>query len=301
MSIGTQENWMIPAEQQRAIIAKALDLGFNFFDTANQYSHGQSEKVVGQLLKEVREDVVIATKVFYPVGDGPNDSGLSRYHVLREAQKSLDRLETDHIDLYQIHRWDYGTPILETLEALDDLVHQGKVRYVGASSTFAWQLAKALFTSDMHNLVRFVSFTNHYNLCYREEEREVIPLCHDQGIAILPWSPLARGFLTGKYQRNQAPTGKRYNSDKLLPTRYFHAEDFDVLESVQEVAKEKGVNPSQIALAWLLKKGVTAPIIGVTKIEHLQDAVDAMSVPLSADDMKRLEEPYKLHPILEHS
>lgn len=301
MSFGNSSEWMIEIDKARPIIKKALDLGINFYDTANVYSNGRSEEIVGELLNEVRDDVIIASKARQKVGDGVNDSGLSRFHVMREIERSLKRLKTDRIDLYQIHRWDYDTPIEETLVALNDLVQEGKVRYIGASSMFAWQLAKALFTSDMLQIARFVSMQNHYNLCYREEEREVIPLCRDQGIALIPWSPLARGFLAGKYKRNQTPETARYRSDEILAKRFFKEEDFDVVERAEEIAREKGVTSSQIALAWLLHKGVTAPIIGATKVEHVEEAAASTELKLSGDDMKRLEEPYKLHPILGHT
>jgi 1-deoxyxylulose-5-phosphate synthase len=301
MSFGNSSEWMLELEKSRPIIKRALDLGINFYDTANVYSNGRSEEIVGELLHDVRNDVVIASKVRFDVGERPNDHGLSRYHVMRESKKSLKRLNTDRMDLYQIHRWDYETPIEETLTALNDLVRDGLVNYIGASSMFAWQFAKALFTSDKLGISRFVSMQNHYNLCYREEEREMIPLCRDQGIALIPWSPLARGFLSGKYKRNEKPDGSRYKSDQLLPTRFFKSEDFDVVERATEVAKEKGVGTSQVALAWLLHKEVTAPIIGATKVEHVEEAVAATELRLSDDDMKRLEEPYKMHPILGHN
>jgi len=265
------------------------------------YSLGRSEEIVGELLHDVRDEVVIATKVRLKMGDGVNDSGLSRFHIMRESARSLKRLKTDRIDLYQIHRWDYDTPIEETLLALNDLVRQGKVLYIGASSMFSWQFEKALCLSDKLKLARFISMQNHYNLCYREEEREMIPLCKEEGIAILPWSPLARGFLSGKYRRGQNPDSARYRSDQLLPSRFFKPEDFDVLERAEELAKEKGVSVSQISLAWLLHKGVTAPIIGATKVEHIEEAVAATDLKLSSDDLRRLEEPYKLHPVLGHS
>ena len=291
---------MLEIDRAKPIMQRALDLGINFFDTANVYSDGRSEEIVGELLKEVRDDVVIATKVWGKTGEGVNDSGLSRLHIMNEAEKSLKRLGTDRIDLYQTHRWDYSTPIEETLLTLDDLVHSGKVNYIGASGTFAWQFAKALFTSDLLKISRFVTMQNHYSLAYREEEREMMPLCKDQDIATIPFSPLARGFLSGKYRRGDAPNTTRSRTDPLLPERFFRPEDFDVVERVQEIAKEKGVTPSQIALAWLFHKGVTAPIIGATKIEHIEEAVSAVELKLSGDDMKRLEEPYKLHPIIGH-
>jgi aryl-alcohol dehydrogenase-like predicted oxidoreductase len=301
MSFGTAD-WMIESDKAQPIMKRALDLGINFFDTANVYSDGRSEEIVGEFLKDHREDIVIATKVRSEVGEGPNDSGLSRLHILREVEKSLKRLKTDHIDLYQIHRWDYETPIQETLLALDNVVNSGKARYIGGSSMYAWQFAKALFTSDLLGIARFVSMQNFYNLCYREEEREMNPLCKDQGIAIIPWSPLARGFLTGKYKRGEMPNSVRVKSEpeKIFRSRYFKPEDFDILENAEQIAKEKGVTTSQIALAWLLHKGVTAPIIGATKIEHVEEAALAPEVKLSSDDMKRLEEPYKIHAISGH-
>ena len=301
MSFGNSSEWMIEIDKAAPIIKKALDLGINFYDTANVYSNGRSEEIVGELLNGVRDDVIIASKVRQKVGEGVNDSGLSRFHIMREIERSLKRLKIERIDLYQIHRWDYDTPIEETLVALNDLVREGKVRYIGASSMFAWQFAKALFTSDMLQIARFVSMQNHYNLCYREEEREMIPLCRDQGIALIPWSPLARGFLAGKYKRNRNPETARYRSDEILAKRFFKEEDFDVVERAEEVAREKGVTSSQIALAWLLHKGVTAPIIGATKVEHVEEAAASTELKLSSDDMKRLEEPYKLHPILGHT
>jgi aryl-alcohol dehydrogenase (NADP+) len=219
---------------------------------------------------------------------------------MQQIKGSLKRLQMDHVDLYQIHRWDYAAPIEETLGALDDLVRQGSTHYIGASSMFAWQFLKALQTSERLGLERFVSMQNHYNLVYREEEREMIPLCKQEGIGLIPWSPLARGFLTGKYKRGEKWKATRYESDKLLPDRFFKPEDFDVLEEVVSVAKEKGVPPAQIALAWLLHKGATAPIVGATKVEHIEDAVAAIDVKLSAFDLERLEAKYKPHPIIGH-
>ena len=301
MSFGNSEEWMVEIDKARPIVQRALDLGLNFFDTANLYSNGRSEEIVGELLKDHRDDAVIATKVRLKVGEGPNKEGLSRFHILQQARKSLKRLRTDRIDLYQIHRWDYSTPIEETLIALNDLVRQGTVGYIGASSMWAWQLAKALFGSDRLGIARFVSMQNHYNLCYREEEREMIPLCKDQGIGLIPWSPLARGFLTGRYKRGKTPITSRYKTDKYFAERFFRPEDFDVVERVEEVAKEKGTTTAQIALAWLLHKGVNAPIIGATEVEHIDEAVGSLDLQLSADDMRKLEEPYKTHRILGHS
>jgi aryl-alcohol dehydrogenase-like predicted oxidoreductase len=298
MSFGNSEEWMVEIDKARPIVKKAIDLGVNFFDTANVYSNGRSEEIVGELLKDHRDDVVIATKVRLSTGQGPNREGLSRYHIMDQARKSLRRLQTDHIDLYQTHRWDYATPIEETLVALNDLVRHRMVNYIGASSMFAWQFAKALYTSDRLGIARFVSMQNHYNLCYREEEREMIPFCDDQRIGLLPWSPLARGFLTGRYKREQKAETPRYRSDKYFAERFFRPEDFDVVERAEQIAKEKGVTPSQIALSWLLHKGVCSPIIGATKVEHVEDAVHSLDVKLSPDDVKRLEEPYKPHRII---
>ena len=298
MSFGNSEEWMVEIERAKPIVRRALDLGVNFFDTANVYSNGRSEEIVGELLKDHRDDMVIATKVRLKVGEDPNGEGLSRYHIIDQVKKSLNRLQTDRIDLYQTHRWDYSTPIDETLLALNDLVRQGSVNYIGTSSMFAWQFAKALTASDLLGIARFVSMQNHYNLCYREEEREMIPFCKDQGIGLIPWSPLARGFLTGRYKRGGKTDTPRYRSDKYFAERFFRPEDFDVVECAEEIAKDKGVTVSQIALAWLFHKGVCAPIIGATKVEHLEDAVSALEVKLSSDDMKRLEEPYKAHRII---
>jgi len=298
MSFGNSEEWMVEIDKARPILKRALDLGVNFFDTANVYSNGRSEEIVGELLKDHRDEVVIATKVRLKVGEGPNSEGLSKYHIMGQVKKSLRRLRTDRIDLYQTHRWDYSTPVEETLLALNDLVRQGIVNYIGTSSMFAWQFAKALAASDLLGIARFVSMQNHYNLCYREEEQEMIPFCKDQEIALIPWSPLARGFLTGRYKRGGKADTARYRSDKYFADRFFRPEDFDVVERTVEIAKEKGVTVSQIALAWLLHKGVCAPIIGATKVEHLEDAVGSLDVKLSPDDMKRLEEPYKPHRII---
>ena len=298
MSFGNSEEWMIEIDKARRIMKRALDLGVNFFDTANVYSAGRSEEIVGELLEDHRDAVVIATKVRLSTGEGPNKEGLSRYHIMDQVKKSLKRLQTDRIDLYQIHRWDYSTPIYETLVTLNDLIRQGMVNYIGASSMFAWQFTKTLYTSDRLGIARFVSMQNHYNLCYREEEREMIPLCKEQKIALLPWSPLARGFLSGRYKRGKAADSPRYRTDKYFAERFFQPEDFDVLERVEEVAKEKGVTPSQIALAWLLHKGVCAPIIGATRAEHVEEAVNSLDVKLSTDDMKKLEEKYKPHRII---
>ena len=297
LTFGNIDEWTIEIDLARLIVRRALDLGINFFDTADAYSKGRSEEIIGELLKERRDEVIIATKVYSKMGDGPNERGLSRVHIYNQVKQSLKRLQTDHIDLYQIHRWDYDTPIEETLKTLTDLVHHEKVRYIGASSMYAWQFAKALWTSYQLGLERFESMQNQYNLCYREEEREMIPLCRDQQIAIIPWSPLAGGFLSGKYKRGTTIDSSRARHYSQWRERWFKPEDFDVAERVEEVAKEKWVTPSQIALAWILAKNVTAPIIGATKVKHVEEAVEALNINLSINDIKRLEEPYKLHPI----
>ena len=301
MSFGNDADWKLELDNARPIVKRALDLGINFFDTANYYSLGRSEEITGELLRDYRDDVVLATKVYFPMGEKPNQHGLSRLHVMKQLDSSLRRLATDHVDLYQIHRWDYETPIEETLRTLDDLVHQRKIMYIGASSMWAWQFEKALWTSDHLGLEQFVSMQNHYNLCYREEEREMIPLCRDQGVGLLPWSPLAKGFLSGSYKRGEKPNSKRFKSDELLGDRFFRPEDFDVVERLEDVAKGKGVSPAQVAISWLLHKGVTAPIVGPTRVEHVEEAVAAVDVKLNEDDMRRLEEPYKPHRVIGHT
>jgi aryl-alcohol dehydrogenase-like predicted oxidoreductase len=300
MSFGNDAAWKVELDQARKLVKKAIDLGIDFFDTANVYSTGRSEEITGECLKGYRDNVVVATKVYFPMGEGPNDSGLSRRHIMQQVKASLKRLQMDYVDLYQIHRWDYSTPIEETMRALDDVVHLGFARYIGASSMFSWQFLKALHTSQQLGLEKFVSMQNHYNLLYREEEREMIPLCKEEGIALIPWSPLARGFLAGKYKRGETPNTPRYQSDRYLSERYFTPDDFQVQETVQALAEEKGVTPAQIALAWLLHKNVTAPIIGATKSEHIEEAVAAMEIKLEAEDMIRLEAGYKPHPVIGH-
>lgn len=290
--------WQIELEEGRRVIKKAIDGGINFFDTANQYSNGRSETILGECLKPWRDAAVIATKVGFPMGDGPNDAGLSRRHIMYEIRASLKRLQTDHVDLYQIHRWDYQTPIEEVLIALNDIVRQGMSLYIGASSMYAWQFLKSICISQRLGLESFTSMQGHYNLAYREEEREMTPLCQEIGAAYLAWSPLARGFLAGKYKRGEKPKTVRYLNDEYLEKRYFRPEDYDVAEAVEIVAKRKGVSSAQIALAWLLRKGVTSPILGVTKLEQIDEAIDALNVNLDEEDMRTLETPYKPHPVL---
>ncbi|OUL19207.1 aldo/keto reductase [Nostoc sp. RF31YmG] len=305
MTYGSRKlrEWVLEEEESRPFIKLALDLGINFFDTADVYSLGASEEIVGRALKDFaqRDQVAIATKVHGKVGDGPNDRGLSRKHIFDSIDASLRRLQTDYVDLYQIHRWDYETPIEETLEALHDIVKVGKVRYLGISSVFAWQLAKALYTADIHGWTRFVSIQNHYNLVYREEEREVIPLALDQGIGIIPWSPLARGFLAGNRSKSDYGETLRAKTDEFAHNLYYQDSDFQVVDRVVELAAKRDVKPTQIALAWLLHQpGVTSPIIGASKIEHLKEAVEAVDLELSEEELKFLEEPYTPHPILGH-
>ena len=297
---GGRHYWALNEEQSQPFFRQSLDLGINFFDTANVYSSGDSEVVLGNFLKANtrREAVVIATKVHGVMRDEPNGRGLSRKAILFELDQSLRRLQTDYVDLYQTHRWDYDTPIEETLEALHGAVKAGKVRYIGASSMYAWQFAQALYLADLHGWTRFVSMQNHYNLLYREEEREMIPLCRDQHIAVLPWSPLARGRLTRAWQ---AETTKRSETDRFGNTMYSRTEEDDrkVVDRLGEITEKRAVPRAQVALAWLLSKpAVTAPIVGASKPHHLDDAVAALSIHLSPEEIAALEEPYTPHPVL---
>jgi aryl-alcohol dehydrogenase-like predicted oxidoreductase len=275
-----------------------------FFDTADTYSGGVSEEITGRLLGRIfgrREDYVLATKVFFPMGPGPNDRGLGRKHVLAAIDASLRRLGTEYVDLYQIHRWDYDTPVEETMAALHEVVRAGKARYIGASSMFAWQFAKAQHAAERHGWTRFSSMQNHYNLMYREEEREMLPLCADQGVAVLPYSPLARGMLAGNRTRQGERRTSRAGSDQLSDERYGTGADFDVADRLAEVAAERGAPPAQVALAWLLSRpGVTAPIVGATRLGHIGDALAATELALTAEEAARLEEPYVPHPVLAH-
>jgi len=304
MSYGSPQwrDWVLSEEDGRPFIQRALEMGINFFDTADMYSRGVSEEVLGRALADFtrREEVVVATKVFFPMSDGPNDRGLSRKHITESIDASLRRLRMDYVDLYQIHRWDSATPIEETLSALNDLVRAGKVRYLGASSMYAWQFAKALYLADLHGWTRFSSMQNHYNLVYREEEREMLPLCRAEGIGVIPWSPLARGFLAGKRRRGEEDT-RRGKVDSFAHDLYYQPEDFEVVERVVALAEKRGVKPAQIALAWLLyQPGLTAPIVGATRMEHLEDAVAALEIRLDEEERKELEMPYRPHPVLGH-
>ena len=293
-------DWVLPEEQSRPFYERALALGINFFDTADVYSLGVSEEITGRALKDFarRDQVVIATKVHGKMGEGPNDHGLSRGHIMSAVQASLKRLGTDYIDLYQIHRFDPETPILETMTALHDLVRMGAVRYIGASSMAAYQFAKMQHVADLHGLTRFVSMQNHYNLVYREEEREMLPLCREEGVGVIPWSPLARGFLTGNRRGGEART-TRARSDKFGESMYRTEDDYAVQARVAEVASQIGVPAAQVATAWLLAQpGVSAPIIGASKMPHLEDAVAALAVSLTPEQLAALEEPYRPHPVL---
>ncbi len=305
MSFGDKKwrKWVLDEDESRPIVRAALEAGINFFDTANMYSMGVSEEITGRLLAEYssRDQVVIATKLWFPMGEGPNDGGLSRKHIMDQAEASLRRLGTDYIDLYQIHRWDYATPVQETLRALNDLVSQGRVRYIGASSMWAWQFAEALHCSEMNGWVRFDSMQNHYNLIYREEEREMNPLCADKGVGLIPWSPLARGLLTGTRTRENIEPTLRAREDEYTREIYRPEADFDVIDRLIEVSAERGDDPTSVALAWMLQKPVVvAPIIGTTKMEHLDAALAAVDVKLSQEEIKRLEELYVPHTVQGH-
>jgi 1-deoxyxylulose-5-phosphate synthase len=296
MSYGdtSRRDWVLDERAAEPIVRRAIEGGMTFFDTADMYANGASEVVTGRLVGKLipREQAVVATKVFYPMGPGPNDRGLSRKHILAAIDASLARLEMDYVDLYQIHRWDPETPIEETMDALHDVVKAGKARYLGASTMPAWQFAKAQATAERRGRTRFVSMQNHYNLLYREEEREMIPLCLDQGIGVIPYSPLARGLLAGRRAT------KRTGSDPIQHDLYGRYGDGDVVTRVSEVAEERGVPAAQVALAWLLHRpGVTAPIVGATKVEHVTDALAATELALSPGELARLKEPYRPHPV----
>lgn len=306
MSYGDSKwrEWVLPEDQSRPFIQRALEMGINFFDTADVYSRGVSEVVTGRALRDFarRDQVVIATKVFNRMGEGPNDAGLSRKHIMDSIDNSLQRLCTDYVDLYQIHRWDPETPIEETMEALHDIVKSGKARYIGASSMYAWQFAKAQHTAEKHGWSKFVSMQNHYNLVYREEEREMIPLCLDTGVGLIPWSPLARGFLAGNRRKEDFGETTRAKTDPFAHEMYYQDADFQVVDRVVELAARMGHKPAQVALAWILHKpGVDAPIIGATKMYQLEDAEAATGIKLSDEEIKYLEEPYVPHPVLGHN
>lgn len=297
--------WVLSEEEARPFIRRALELGINFFDTADMYSVGASEEVLGRALRDfgsVRDRIMIATKVFYPISDDPNDRGLSRKHIFNSIDGSLRRLGTDYVDLYQIHRFDYETPIEEVLVALNDLVRSGKVRYIGASAMFAWQFMKMLMTADKLGLTRFVSMQNYYNLLYREEEREMLPLCREEGIGVIPFSPLARGFVAGNRRNEDYGETVRAKTDEFSRRQYYAPQDFAIVDRITEVAQKRGVNNAQIALAWVLQQpDVTAPIVGASKMSHLDDAVAALSIKLDDAELKLLTEHYRPRPIMAHT
>ncbi|MBS2533976.1 aldo/keto reductase [Catenulispora sp. NF23] len=305
MSYGDQSgrDWILSQEAAEPLVRRAVEAGVTYFDTADMYSNGASEQVTGRLLGKFfphREDYVLATKVYFPMGPGRNDRGLSRKHILAGIDASLSRLGCDYVDVYQIHRWDYETPVEETMEALHDVVRTGKARYIGASSMYAWQFAKAQHTARANGWTPFLSMQNHYNLLYREEEREMIPLCLDQGVGIVPWSPLARGLLAGTRERDGRRHTLRSGADPLADDMYGDA-DFDVVDAVRALAADRGLPPAQVALAWLLgRPGVTAPIVGATKAKHVDDAIAAVDVELDGEEVASLERLYRPHRILGH-
>jgi aryl-alcohol dehydrogenase (NADP+) len=306
MTYGTPQwrDWVLDEDASRPFVQRALELGINFFDTADMYSVGVSEEVTGRALRDFakRDEVVIATKVYNPMSQDVNDRGLSRKHIMTAIENSLRRLGTDYVDLYQIHRWDRSTPITETMEALHDVVKAGKARYIGASSMYTWQFATAQHIADKHGWTPFVSMQNHYNLVYREEEREMIPFCIENGVGIIPWSPLARGFLAGSRSREEWGSTTRAKSDDFAHNMYYDDDDFAVLDRARELAARLGVTPAQVALAWMLHKpGITAPIVGASKMPHLEQAVAAVDIELGTEDMSFLEEPYVPHRVLGHS
>jgi aryl-alcohol dehydrogenase (NADP+) len=306
MTYGSKKwrEWVLEEEESRPFIRRALEAGINFFDTADMYSVGVSEEILGRALRDFgpsRDKVVVATKVFNPMGEDPNLRGLSRKHILHAIDDSLKRLGMDYVDLYQIHRFDYETPIEETLEALHDVVRMGKALYIGASSMYAWQFAKMLHKAEQLGLTRFVTMQNHYNLIYREEEREMLPLCREEGIGVIPWSPLARGFLAGNRTRADYGETLRAKTDEYAQALYYQDSDFEVVDRVTEIAQRRGVSNAQVALAWLLAQpGVTSPIVGASKMNHLEDALAALELKLESAELKALEEPYTPHLVAGH-
>ncbi len=305
MTFGTPEwrDWVLDEEQSRPFIERALELGINFFDTADMYSEGVGEEVVGRALDDCadREEYVLATKAYFPTGEGPNQRGLSKKHLMHAVDQSLRRLDTDYIDLYYIHRWDETTPIEETMETLHHLVDSGKVRYIGASSMYAWQFSRAQHVAELHDWTKFVAMQNHYNLAYREEEREMNPLCRDQGVGICPWSPLARGFLAGNRNRDKSGETARAEGDDFAHSMYYRDADFEVLDALLALADNREYSPAQLALAWLLhQRGVTSPIVGASKMWQLEEAVEATEIELADDEIAALEAPYAPHPVLGH-
>jgi aryl-alcohol dehydrogenase-like predicted oxidoreductase len=307
MTYGSKKwrEWVLEEEESRPLIRRAIELGINFFDTADMYSLGVSEEILGRALRDFgpgRDKVIVATKVFNPMDDDPNERGLGRKHIRHSIDRSLQRLGTDYVDLYQIHRFDPETPIEETIQALDDVVAEGKALYVGASSMHAWQFTKMLYTAEKMGCTRFVSMQNHYNAVYREEEREMLPLCREEGIAVIPWSPLARGFVMGNRRREDFGETIRARTDSYAHNLYYQDSDFALVDSITQVARNRGVSNAQVALAWLLARpGVTAPIIGASKMAHLEDAVAAVAMRLDEAETRALDECYRPHPVLGHS
>ena len=306
MSYGSKKwrDWVLEEDDSRPFIRRALELGINFFDTADMYSLGASEEILGRALRDFssRDKVVIATKVYNPMNDDPNGRGLGRKHIMHAVDDSLRRLGTDYIDLYQIHRFDYDTTMEETMEALHDVVKSGKARYIGASSMWTWQFVKMQYLADRHGWTRFASMQNHYNLIYREEEREMIPYCREEGIGLIPWSPFARGFLAGNRGADRSGETTRSRSDDYAHKMYYGPADFAVVDEVTEIAKRRGVSNAHIALAWMLSRpGITAPIVGATKMHHLDDAVASVSLKLDTNEIEGLNSAYVPHRILGHS
>jgi aryl-alcohol dehydrogenase (NADP+) len=297
--------WVLEEEESRPFIRRALELGINFFDTADMYSIGASEEILGRALKDFgppRDRLVIATKVFHAMGDDPNQRGLSRKHIMSAIDDSLRRLGTDYVDLYQIHRFDYSTPIEETLSALHDVVKSGKALYLGASSMFAWQFAKMLYKADEFGLTRFVAMQNHYNVVYREEEREMIPLCVEEGVGLIPYSPLARGFVAGNRRVEDFGDTSRSKTDELAKKYYYSKSDFEIVERISAIAKRREVSNAQVALAWILaQRGVAAPIVGASRMNHLEDAVNALSLELSGEEIENLSSAYGPHAVYGHA
>ncbi len=297
------KSWALPESECRPIVRRAIELGINLLDTADQYSNGMSETIIGKLWPEFarRDELVLATKAFHPTGPSPNERGLSRKHLMAAIDGSLKRLNTDYVDLYQIHRTDSETPIEETLDALNDIVRTGKARYIGASNLFAWQLMRILAMCERYGWNRPISIQNHYNLAYREEEREMLPLCREESIGFIPWSPLARGFLANNFRRDGTRTTVRATDDTTTASYFNEAHDFDVLDRAVACAERIGCAPAQVALAWMLHKpGVTGLITGASNVMHIEQAVAALDIVLSADDIATLEEPYRPHRVLLH-
>jgi aryl-alcohol dehydrogenase (NADP+) len=307
MTYGSKQwrEWVLEEEDGRPFIKKALEFGINFFDTADMYSIGRSEEILGKALADFgpgRDKLVIATKVFNPMSSDPNDRGLSRKHIMHSIDASLKRLGTDYVDLYQIHRFDYSTPIEETIQALHDVVKAGKALYTGASSMYSWQFAKMLYTADKMGVTRFSTMQNHYNLVYREEEREMLPLCREEGIGVIPWSPLARGFLAGNRTKADHGETSRAKTDDFAHKLYYQDSDFAVVDRVTEIATKRGVSNAQVALAWVLAQpGITAPIVGASKMKHLEDTIASLDIKLTADEQASLAAPYTPHVVLGHS